>query len=40
LAVSFWEIEAKDKLNNAHSKAAINELAVPIVIQNFMEKFF
>lgn len=40
LAVSFWEIEAKDKLNNAHSKAVIKELAVPVVIQNFIEKFF
>jgi A/G-specific adenine glycosylase len=40
LSVHFWIIESKRDLNNAFSKSTIQSLAVPVVIQNFIKKFF
>jgi len=40
LEVNFWLIQAKTKPRKAYSKDAIKALAVPVVVQNFIEEFF
>ncbi len=40
LYINFWKIELDSKLLNSYSKASLMGLAVPVVIQNFMQKFF
>jgi len=40
LEVNFWVIYSKTQLNKAFAIDAIKDLAVPVVIQNFIEEFF
>lgn len=40
LTVNFWQIECNKELSQALTLNSIKKLAVPVVIQNFMEKFF
>jgi len=40
LIVNFWLIELNEKKVNTLTKESIKKLAVPVVIQNFIEEFF
>ena len=40
LEINFWLIQTKNKLSRAQPKAVIKDLAVPVVLQNFIEEFF
>tara|TARA_S200000501_G_C20841696_1_gene751888 strand:- start:854 stop:1894 length:1041 start_codon:yes stop_codon:yes gene_type:complete len=40
LEVNFWQIKTKMKLNNSVSKESIYKFPVPVVIDDFLKKFF
>ena len=40
LEVNFWQIKTNMKLNNCVSKESIDRFAVPVVIDDFLKKFF
>jgi A/G-specific adenine glycosylase len=40
LEVNFWQIKTKMKINNSVPKESIYQFAVPVVIDDFLKKFF
>ena len=40
LEVNFWQIKVKKKLTNSISKESLKKFAVPVIIDNFIKKFF
>jgi A/G-specific adenine glycosylase len=40
LEVNFWKIKSKKKLTNSIPEESLKKFAVPVVIHNFIKKFF